>query len=231
MLSVLLLGGFCRVHVSQLSFVSSKGATTPCGFLAPSFSWTQSPWSLGPSPQGRCGLARHALGRGGGGPKQGRLRPEGEMARNSRRGVTKIDVQVLLCKNRVKGICPGCPRPGRPQGWTPAGVGSARRGHGVCLLLTGLMESGPWGSALWGYPLSWWGDAWTSRCSGAVGQRELAPRAVCPCLGPGLGRQGEAVWVHLAAGREWVGCCPGQGMCVGMAGGCPGECWRGQRKG
>lgn len=28
MLSVFLLGGFCRVYVSQLSFVSSKGATT-----------------------------------------------------------------------------------------------------------------------------------------------------------------------------------------------------------
>ena len=63
--------------------------------------------------------------------------------------------KCFWCKNRVKGISPGVPQTRKATevdpswGWLDwsGQRGSAKRGHGVCLLPTGLMESGPWVSA------------------------------------------------------------------------------------
>lgn len=185
---------------SQLSFVSPSVATTPCGFLASSFSWTQSPWSPGLSPQGGYGLrslcthlameredrdaeVREALARWSDDQK---LKKGHDINRHG---------ECFWCKNRVKGIHPGVPQTQKATGVAPSWGwvnwsgprGSAKRGHGVCLLLTGPRGVRPlgqrrggqaWGSTLWGRSLSWWGDGWTSRRSGAVGQYERAPRAV-----------------------------------------------------
>ena len=52
-----------------------------------------------------------------------------------------------------------------------------------------------------------------------------------PLPGARVGAAGCGLGGPLAVGREGAGRCPGQGMCVGMAGGYPGERWRGQRKG
>ena len=64
--------------------------------------------------------------------------------------------KCFWCKNRVKGIHPGVPQTQKARGMAPScgcvnwsgPRGLAKCRHGVCLLPTGLVESGPWGSAL-----------------------------------------------------------------------------------
>lgn len=163
MLSALLLGGFYRVHVSQLSFISPKGATTPCGFLAPSFSGIQSPWSPGRSPQGGCGL--HSLGTHlavEGVDREAEAREALARWRSDQKLKKERDINTcgkcFWCKNRVNGISLGVPQTQKATevdpswGWLDwsGQRGSAKRGHGVCLLPTGLVESCPWVSAGWG---------------------------------------------------------------------------------
>lgn len=94
----------------------------------------------------------------------------------------------------------------------------------MCLLLTGLMESGP-GAVLLGVPVMV-GGCLDQQMLWAVGQRELAPRAVCSRPGPGLGcgrvrlcgciwQQGESGWV-----LPWAGNVLGwQAGALGSAGG------------
>lgn len=138
---------------SQLSFVSPSVATTPCGFLASSFSWTQSPWSPGLSPQGGYGLcslcthlamervdrdaeAREAPARWSDDQK---LKKGHDINRHG---------ECFWCKNRVKGIHPRVPQTQKATGVAPSWGwvnwsgprGSAKRGHRVCLMPSGLVE-------------------------------------------------------------------------------------------
>lgn len=182
MLSALLLGGFYRVHVSQLSFISPKGATTPCGFLAPSFSGIQSPWSPGRSPQGGCGL--HSLGTHlavEGVDREAEAREALARWRSDQKLKKERDINTcgkcFWCKNRVNGISLGVPQTQKPQRWTPAGVGSTGQGRGA-------RPSADMGCAC--CPRASWSHAPGSARGGVAARPRAVPSGGTRCHGGGM---------------------------------------------
>lgn len=148
------------------------------------------------------------------------------MARNSRRG-DKNRCASASVKIELKGSARAAPDPEGHRG-DPSWVGLAKRDTGCACCSRASWSQAPGAVPPGGTRHG--GDAWTSRCSGAVGQRELAPRGSAPAPGQGWGgrvrlcgciwQQGESGGVLPRAGNV---CWDGRRV--------PWERWRGQRKG